>query len=73
MFQKVKKMSDTHSDGLRLERVNSLEPVVEYDRVPKQMPFIFIFKDKDKKSYAFFEYSLAKDKLLPYVTCLKGT
>ena len=61
-------MSDTSADGLTLERVNSLEPVVEYD-----IQFIFNFKDKEKKSYAYFEYSLAKDKLLPYVTGLKGT
>ena len=65
-------MSDTSADGLTLEHVNSLELVVEYDRVPKKMTFIFNFKDKEKKSYAYFEYSLAKDKLLPYVTGLKG-
>ena len=65
-------MSDESSDGIELERVNSLEKPRIYESVPEDTYFKFKLKDKFHKTYMKLEYVLREGKILPYMTVLKG-
>jgi len=65
-------MSDSSEDELPLERAQLTERVSEFDFVPSSVKYKFKLKNKNGKSYSFFEYELAAGKKLPYETVLKG-
>ena len=66
-------MSDESSDGIELERVDSLEKPTTYERAPEDTYYKIKMKDKCHKTYMKLEYVLKEGRSLPYMTVLKGT
>ena len=65
-------MSDS-SPELTIERVASFgKEKPKFDIAPRNLKYIFKFKDVMGKSYSLLEYTLVAGKTLPHITMLKG-